>query len=742
MVFLQEYVGFVYSSRCTIQPRGRLMAYLKDFRERIHNNDYPAFLKLWEEYCYGDQPDAEEIVAVLEEIKASPLGKPFGVHVERVLALWRQLPQSDQTHNILRLLFDLQTTNTEELADLATEYLKNRYANDPLLQEKLKLIGLRNRERFQGAIRNFELLTHFKKGNYVFHNAGWGTGEILDVSLVREEVSIECEYIVGPQHFSFEKAFKTLVPLLPDHFYARRFGNADALEKEAREHPEKILKQMLHDLGPKTAAEIKEELEELVIPAADWNRWWQTARAKLKKDTKIESPKELKDKFRLRAEEVPHEVTLHQALDAKPAVHAVIQMVHAFLRDFPEVLKNAEFRASLETRLKDLLLQETVSESQKLQLLLLLEELGVQKISHEIAELTVHLKTPAETIRSIELMAFQKKMAQHVQKHRKDWKDIFLDLLFSVEQNLFRDFLLGELDDRDELTKKLNTLLIHPLSFPEVLVWYFQKITAPKSKLPFSDASGKNAFFEALLIVLDHVEQKPQQRDLAKKILGLITADRYKLVRDILEHSSPEEAKEYLLLATKCSSMTDHDIKILHSLAEVAHPKLSNLRKGKEKPVEEEIFWTTKEGYIKTQKRMEKIATVETVQNAKEIETARGHGDLRENAEFKAALERRDRLQSELKMLSNQINQARILTKKDVPEDEVGIGSVVHCRDSKGEHLKYILLGPWEADPEKRILSFQSKLAQSMKGKTIGQTFDFQGETFTITDIDNYFDQK
>ncbi len=178
-------------------------------------------------------------------------------------------------------------------------------------------------------------------------------------------------------------------------------------------------------------------------------------------------------------------------------------------------------------------------------------------------------------------------------------------------------------------------------------------------------------------------------------------------------------------------------------MGEVVHPSLARLRKDKEQGDEEEdILWSTQEGYQRTQLRIQQIATVETVNNAREIETARAHGDLRENAEFKAALERRARLQSELKFLSDQIARARVLTKADVLADEVGIGAVVHCKDSKGEHLKYTLLGPWDADPEKRILSFQSKLAQAMKGKSVGEKFDFQGEKFTITDIDNYFDQN
>ena len=722
------------------------MTYLKDFRERIQNNDYPGFLKIWEEYCYGDQPDGEEIAAVLESVKTSDLARHFGPHVERVLPLWRLLTDPQHIHSVLRLVFDLQTTNSEELADLATQYLRDRYANDPLLSDKLRLVGLRNRERFQSAIRSFELLTHMKKGSFVFHTGGWGTGEIVDVSFVREELNLEFEYVIGLQQFSFEKAFKTLTPLTHDHFYAKRFGAPDLLEKEARENPTEVLRALLRDLGPKTAAEIKEEMCDLVIPADDLNRWWQTARAKLKKDTRIESPKELKEPFRLRTEDVPHEVALHKALETKPSVNATIQMVYSFLRDFPETLKNAEFKASLETRFKTILEQEQLGDGQKLQVLFFLEDLSVPKVSEQISALITQLQNSAEMIRTISVMAFQKRALQAIRKLKKDWTEIFLELFFSVDQNLLRDFLLAELDapsTKELLKQKLNTLLIHPLSFPEIFVWYFQKIIDPKSKLPFSDSDGKNRFFEGLLITLDFLEKKPQHRDLAKKVIGIITAGRYKVVRDIMQQSSLAEVKEYLLLATKCGSLTDHDIKILHSLGEVAHPSLSRLRKNKDIDTAEDFtIWTSQEGYQQTQLRIQQIATVETVANAKEIEAARALGDLRENAEFKAALERRDRLQSELKLLSDQIAKARILTPEDVRPDEVGIGSVVHCKDSKGEHLRFTLLGPWDADPEKRILSFQSKLAQAMKGKTVGEKFEFQGEIFTITDIDNYFDQK
>jgi len=400
----------------------------------------------------------------------------------------------------------------------------------------------------------------------------------------------------------------------------------------------------------------------------------------------------------------------------------------------------------LETRFKEIHTQEQLNESQNLQVLFFLEDLSGSHYTKETAEAIKNLTNVSEVIRSIEVMGFQKRALQLIKKIRPDWKDIYLELLFTIEQNLLRDFVLNELNSaetKDLLKQKLGTLLVHPLSFPEVLVWFFQKIIDKKAKLPFADSEGQNRFFESLLIVLAFLDQKVQYRDLAKKIIGLITDQRYKIVRAVMQQSSIEEVKEYLLLATKCGSLTDHDIKILHSLGEVVHPSLARLRKDKDSNGNEDTtIWTTQEGYKKTQERIQHIATVETIHNAKEIETARALGDLRENAEFKAALERRDRLQSELKFLSDQISKARILTPPDVLIDEVGVGSVIHCTDSKGANLRFTLLGPWDADPEKHILSFQSKLAQSMAGKSVGEKFEFQGEIYTITNIDNYFEQK
>ena len=320
---------------------------------------------------------------------------------------------------------------------------------------------------------------------------------------------------------------------------------------------------------------------------------------------------------------------------------------------------------------------------------------------------------------------------------RKDWQDIFLSLFLTIEPNSLRDYLLTELNSSEtetQLKRKLEELIDRPFEHPEVFLWYFQKIAAPCA-LPYANDAGRTRFFESFLVLLSHVERDEAKKDLIKKIHTLLSAGRYAIVRQIMQVSSIEEVQEFLPLATKCHSLSDHDIKILYSLAEVVHPSLGKIKKQEG---DAGIIWTSQEGYQKLQQRIQQIATIETVQNAREIEVARSHGDLRENQEFKSALEKRDRLQSEVKFLSEQLNASRVITKSDVSLENVGVGNVVECKNGEGKKVIYTLLGPFDADPENHILSFQSKLAQTMTGLTIGDKFKFQEDEFTIIGIRSF----
>ena len=93
---------------------------------------------------------------------------------------------------------------------------------------------------------------------------------------------------------------------------------------------------------------------------------------------------------------------------------------------------------------------------------------------------------------------------------------------------------------------------------------------------------------------------------------------------------------------------------------------------------------------------------------------------------------------SEMKLLSSQLSQARILSPDDIDVAQVGVGTIVELVNLKGKKLKYTILGPWDADPDKSILSFQSQFALEMKGHKINDSFEFKDDTYTVSGIKSY----
>ncbi|MBJ7449841.1 MAG: GreA/GreB family elongation factor [Parachlamydiales bacterium] len=718
------------------------MSYLEELQDKLNTHDYSSFLQIWEEYCQGDIVEGDEVADILQAVKTSDFAAHFIKQLPSAIDLWKRVENEEHAYQVFKKIIDLQTSNSPELSEIAFEYLQKRYGSIPHFNEKIRLVGLRNQGNFKGAISNFELLAHMDKGKFVFHTGGWGTGEIMEMSLLREQVVLEFEQVGGKKELSFENAFKNLIPLPDTHFFARRFGDPDLLEKEAKEDPAAIIRLMLKDLGKKTAGEIKDELCDWVIPEEEWSKWWQATRAKLKKDTHVETPTELRSPFRLRKTEVTHEESLKKALDKASTATQTITTVYQFVRDFPEVTKKADSRQLILKCLCDLEDKDDLTSAQKMEINLFKEDLGQKELKQQIENEVESAKSVVELIDSISIAPFKKKLLTISRDKRSDWQQLFADLFFSQQSTTLRDYLLKELlspQSRAFFQDQLLQLLQSPAQHPEIFVWYFQKIVADES-LPFGNKDGRCRFFEAFLTLIPQIEILPQYRDLVKKTHNIITNKRFANVRKIIEGTSLEYVKEFVLLVSKCQSLDDHEVKILNSLAAVVHPSLSEDKKSQQKSprTDPDVIWTTQEGYQKTQQRVQHIGTVETVDNAKEIESARALGDLRENAEYKSALERRSRLQGELKQLSSQLNKARLITEHDISLDEIGVGNVATIKNSKGQEITYTLLGPWDADPDKNILATQSKFAQAMAGHKVGDKFSFQDEEYTVTEVKSF----
>lgn len=712
------------------------MSYLNEFHKRIEAKDFMGLLQLWEEYCTCDEVDGIELKKILRLISESEYCDSFGNYSESILPLWKSVAGSEVGDDIFELILDIQNTNSRVLAGLALSFLKDRFGDDPYFNEKIRLVGLRNKSSFRKAVRNFKLLNHIKEGSFVFHKAGWGTGEIISISLIREELCIEFENVLGKKQVSFENAFKTLSPLPSEHFLSLRFGSPDKLEAIAKSDPIGTIRKLLTDLGPKTAAEIKEEMCELVIPKEQWTSWWQLARTKLKKEPTIATPSSLGEPFYIRQQALKPKDRFESSLQAAKSTDDKIIACYNFIRDFSEQLRHSEVMEMLEKTLKELL-GSTINQGQRFEILsLCLETNSKQECQKQLTSFVDKLDNPASLLSQISIVALQKKLLIQIHATKVQWPTLFAELLLVVDQSLLRDYLFKELllGSRKVLDMQLERVLDKPKNHAEFLFWYLQKITQD-STLPYGTREGVWRVVEGYLTALHAVE--PSQPSLAKKMASLITSKRYALTRQIMEGGDIDFLQEFLLLASKCQSFSSHDNKIFASLATVVCPELKSYLENDEASIAERVIWTTEKGLAKIRDRVEQLSTVEMLDNAKEIETARAHGDLKENSEYKYALERRSRIQGEIRSLSRQMAHAKVISRHELDTSKVSVGTHVTLKTSEGPTLHYTILGPWDSDTENNIISFQSKLALMLIGKKVGESVNIQGITCEIEKIES-----
>jgi transcription elongation factor GreA len=108
----------------------------------------------------------------------------------------------------------------------------------------------------------------------------------------------------------------------------------------------------------------------------------------------------------------------------------------------------------------------------------------------------------------------------------------------------------------------------------------------------------------------------------------------------------------------------------------------------------------------------------------KEIQRARELGDLRENAEYKAAKERQDIVNARIAMLKKRAGEIAMMNLERIPKDRAGFGSTVELRASTGENVVYQLVMPEEADVEKGLISTSSPIGRAILNKEEGDEID------------------
>jgi transcription elongation factor GreA len=108
------------------------------------------------------------------------------------------------------------------------------------------------------------------------------------------------------------------------------------------------------------------------------------------------------------------------------------------------------------------------------------------------------------------------------------------------------------------------------------------------------------------------------------------------------------------------------------------------------------------------------------VELPKEIQRARELGDLRENAEYKAAKERQEIVNARIAMLKRRVAEISLINLDRIPHGRAGFGSTVQLRDENGDMIVYQLVMPEEADAEKGMISTSSPIGRAILNKEEG----------------------
>jgi len=129
----------------------------------------------------------------------------------------------------------------------------------------------------------------------------------------------------------------------------------------------------------------------------------------------------------------------------------------------------------------------------------------------------------------------------------------------------------------------------------------------------------------------------------------------------------------------------------------------------------------SKAGHQKLKEELQRLERVERGDVVRAIETAREHGDLKENAEYHAAKERQGHIEGRILELKDKLSRAEVIDCSKVSTDRVVFGVVAKLLDvDSEEEVTYQLLGPEEADVKNGSISVLSPLGKSMLGKEVG----------------------
>jgi transcription elongation GreA/GreB family factor len=562
-------------------------------------------------------------------------------------------------------------------------------------------------------------------GTYCVHRS-WGFGRIKDWDSTHESVIIDFKSKSG-HLMQFAYAAESLTALAPDHVSVQKVEAAESLKKKAAEDPVALIQDCIHSLGSHaTADNIQVLLSPDIVAAADYKKWWDSVKRALKKNghfyvpgkknealRKLDAPSAMGDSAleRLRMANGPKAILTALAAVAKywseikgePVLNEIAELLEATLSKIPKSQLPAQIELALAR-------DEFFAQAGH----------AVETGSWAITTLTPQTAPALSNLLDSLPGSRQPKLLEALRVGLPEaWPALFLGLLpranGRVAEVITEAFQAAGRDS--EVQTAVNRYIRERNITCDFLFWLC------KNRPEIYGQLIEPQLFMAILSVLE----KDQFSEIKKgtKLYELVLADKA-LIAAILKDAPVPDVRDITRAILLSPVFEELDKRSLLAAIIKLYPEVQAMVVGTDKTAAPEakiiVSWPSLK---RRQAELEELVTKKIPQNSKDIGIARGYGDLKENHEFKSAREMQGILTRQKAELELELSRAEGTDFADVDTTKVSLGTKVTLKDDvTGEPMSYMILGAWDSDLSKGIISYQTAVARALLNHTIGERIE------------------
>ena len=654
--------------------------------------------------------------------------------MQELYAWYKDNQKWETAIDILKLILQIDPKDSWARREIVDCY-KGLYAGRSNLDDYIASSDLtQNFRNVFEAIGDFEKHIAFDVKSFVFHRA-WGVGKI--VKSKNDNLTINFGKKSGIHEMSLKMAVSALTPLKNDHIWVLKATKTrEELSKMVKENKAETLKTIIKSFGNSCDFKrIKAELVPSILENKEWTSWNNAAKKILETDSTFGvNPNDI-TQYIVRDHEVSNEEKYNNEFKAQKEFFARVDIIMKFVKD-EGADKDSDLFSDMYQYFTGFLKTVTHATTQVVAAYLTVQKIGsliparVYPCKYTFAQIYGDLEDPRATYDELKDTKNTSLKADFLKdvKLLPDWQDQYLklfpivlktEMLNEVAANGGADKLKAFVASCFESFKDYRSAILYLFANCQQEAWYKDSGVSYEKQLIALLNIIELCFREIANHVntTDNKKIEKQAEDLLFKTDALSTymfqngeetvTKMYTLVDDI--QSLPPKIKSKLRNSI-LEKYPDYKFRTTEEKAAAPKGMLVTLAKLEEKKA-----------------LAEQIQKVDIPANAKEIGEARAQGDLKENAEYKAAKEHQHYLNVTLAKLQEELNRAVVFDPTTASTAIVSFGTkVTLLNKDTNQNEVYTIMGPWESDPDKGIISYMSPRGNALLNRKPEEEFSFK----------------